>query len=182
MVRLRANIIMALIVVALLWIVAVICTGCYSQKKATQQHGRAVGTYPVIGADYCARTYPCEPGPSRSDTTVVYDTLWGAGEVTIDTITVTVQDTVYRTKIIQFPAKTITRTVHIRDTVQIKDRAELDKCTIQRDEAIARAEKEQALKEKYQRRSRHYLYALIGIGAAGLLWLILFFRKKIVKP
>lgn len=180
MVRLRANIIMALIVVALLWVVSAFCTGCYSQKKATQQHGRAVSTYPVIGADYCARTYPCEPGPVRSDTTTVYDTLWGAAEIITDTIRAT--DTIYIFKSVQLPGRIITRTVTIRDTVQIKDRAELDKCAIQRDEAITRAEKEQVLKEKYQRRSRHYLYALIGIGAAGLIWLILFFRKKIVKP
>lgn len=33
-------------------------TGCYSRKKAQVQHGRAVSTFPEIGADYCARTYP----------------------------------------------------------------------------------------------------------------------------
>ncbi len=44
----------------------VLC-GCFSQKQAQKQFGRAVSTFPEIGADYCARTYPVVAKTDSSD-------------------------------------------------------------------------------------------------------------------
>lgn len=51
-------------VILLLFILSL--PSCYNQKKATVQHGRAVTTFPIIGAEYCANEYPVK---TKTDST-----------------------------------------------------------------------------------------------------------------
>lgn len=162
------------LITALLVVVAL--TGCYNQRKATVQHGRAVATFPEIGADYCARTYPPDTTFRPGDTLVVLDTLYVGGEIHFDTVYSQRRDTVYITRYVQ-GAHTIERH-YIRDTVVTVDRASLDAANIDRKKAVDLLAGETIERRKYQKQARTRLWILIAIGAVAGGWIVWKVRKK----
>lgn len=156
--------------------------GCYSHQKATNQHGRAVATFPDIGADYCARTYPPKDSLIKGDSVIVLDTIYQGGETFIDTVIVPSTDSVrvWITKTVQLPAKVVTRTVTIRDTVVKINTALLDACQIEKRKLTDALTVEQKRADKYQGQAKQRLWILLGIAGAFLVWL--FFRLKRKKP
>lgn len=178
----RLNIYAFVGLIVLLVLMILFFTSCYTEKKANQQHGKAVATFPKIGADYCARTYPCLPGEVKSDTVIVTDTLWGALPVEIYSDTVRVNDTVRIVKTVQSPSKIITRTVTIKDTIQIQDKAALDKSEIERKSETGRANKEQSEKEKYRSSRNSWRTKAIAtwsiLGLIAGVYIFLFIKRK----
>lgn len=186
--------------VLLLVVIILMFTGCYTKQKATVQHGKAVVTYPEIGADYCARTYPCVDGIVKTDTVITLDTIYTDPEIEILTDTILIQnpfdyvtisfkkDSVYLFHLNKWQAvknqmapKSIVKTVTIRDTIRVKDLAELDLCKIVRDEAVMNLKQSEYLKEKYRNQRNGLRWLVAGIGALGLLWLFFAIRKRVIN-
>lgn len=162
-------------------ILIVTAAGCYTLPKAKTQHGKAVSTFPVIGADFCARVYPCLPSEIRSDTVTVFDTLWGEPTIEVLTDTLKFNDTLRIVKTVQLPSKTITRTVTIRDSIRVIDKAALDKCEIERKQETTRANSEQQLKEKFRGQRNKAYFIIAGLGLLIGLWAFFRFRKRTKK-
>jgi len=155
--------------------------GCYNQRKATVQHGKAVATFPAIGADYCSRIYPCKDSVLKGDSVIMYDTLWGN---TIDTITEVkvFEDTVTIIKTVQLPGKVVTKTITITDTMRVTNTAALDLCSIERLSAITQLEKRTAeyddMKSKRNkwRKSSFITWGILALGLIGFIY------RKTKKP
>lgn len=47
-------------------LLVVLFSSCYTAKKAKAQFGKSVTAYPILGADYCSRTYPTVPKTDSS--------------------------------------------------------------------------------------------------------------------
>jgi len=89
-------------------LVAVILLGsCYTSNKATKQVNKALGSYPEIVARIALDSFPCN--------VIQIDTIITHFDTTIEVIyphfDTSVIDTVYLTKKIKLPIKTITKTV-----------------------------------------------------------------------
>jgi hypothetical protein len=84
---------------------AILLAGCYSEKKAVRQVGKAQAYYPSVTADFCARTHPIAEFIRDS---FIY--LQGEPELIIDTMTKS--DTVEH-----YVTRYITKTVKVTDTV-----------------------------------------------------------------
>lgn len=163
-------------IILILTIVAL--TGCYGPKLANKQHGRAVATYPEIGADYCARIYPPDTTFVPGDTLRSFDTIYTGGSVHFDTVFSRLRDTVYITRYVQLPGThTIERQV-IRDTVRQIAGAALDGLRIDLRKSTDLLAAETSDRKKYQKQAKIRLWILIAIGGVGLLlgWLKL--RKR----
>lgn len=146
-----------------------VLTGCYGPKVAKKQHGRAVYSYPELGADYCARIYPPDTTFLPGDTLRTFDTIHVGGSVHFDTVYSARRDTVYITKYIQLPGThTIERQV-IRDTVRQIDGAALDAANIERKRVTDLLAGETADRKKFQGRAKKYIWILIAIGGLGLI-------------
>lgn len=157
---------------------AITLAGCYNQKKATVQHGRAVATFPELGADYCARIYPPDTTFIPGDTLRSFDTIYTGGSVHFDTVFSRLRDTVYITRYVQLPGThTIERQV-IRDTVRQIDGAAVDGLRIDLRKQADLLAAETSDRKKYQKQAKTRLWILIAIGGVGLLlgWLKL--RKR----
>lgn len=158
-------------------IIALIFTSCYGLKKATVQHGKAVATYPAIGADYCARIYPSRDSIRPGQVITTTDTLWSEGETRIDTIRVPGKP-IEVTKTIILPGQTITIERLRVDTVRHENTAALDLANIEKRAALLALSTEQARADKYKKTSRRYLLILIGLGLLTGVWLFFKLRKK----
>lgn len=65
--RVIGHIILAAVSTSLLWFILVMLPGCgYTRDKAQSQFGKAVLTFPEIGANFCEITYPVR---TRTDST-----------------------------------------------------------------------------------------------------------------
>jgi len=89
-------------------LVAVILLGsCYTSNKAVKQVNKALGSYPEIVAKIALDSFPCN--------VIKIDTIITHFDTTIEVIyphfDTSVIDTVYLTKKIKLPIKTITKTV-----------------------------------------------------------------------
>jgi hypothetical protein len=152
-------------------ILALLLLGCYSQEKAQRQHGKAVATYPEIGADYCARIYP----PARDtiikgDTVVEVQIIYeDTGSVIVDTVNNL--DTVTITRTITKPTQTIVQRIYQTDTLYRENRAALDLCEKERREAVAALSVEQSRADKYKKRAALRGYILLGLILAAAVWL-----------
>jgi len=153
--------------------------GCYPIKKARAQHGKAVTSFPEIGADYCARTYPVQNNYIKGDSVVTFDTLYVGGDFIFDTITV--NDTVRITKVIQLPGKLITKFIRVTDTVKVVDKAALDLCSIERGKAIFLLDEKTKESDKWKKIAIKRLWVIIGLGVVLGLGIFFTVRKKL-KP
>lgn len=163
-----------------LFFALIILSGCYTKKKASQQHSRAVAAFPELGADYCNRTYPCLPEYLGSDTIVQYDTLWGITPEIIDTLYLIGRDTTI-VEVTKIKERQVNKTVTVHDTILVTNRAAIDLCNIEKRNLQIAYEKQRSETDKYRKRSRNRLYILIGLGSIGLLWMIFFIRRKVTS-
>jgi hypothetical protein len=158
-------------------LILILLSGCYNLKKATVQHGRAAATYPAVAADYCARVYPAKDSIIQGATIVRTDTLWGEGETRIDTVFVAGKP-VEVTKTIILPGQTITIERLRVDTVRYENTAALDLANIEKRALSLALTTEQTRADKYQGRSRKYLWILIALAGGAAVWLFFKLRKK----
>ena len=156
-------------------ILLILLSGCYNQRKATVQHGKAVATFPAIGADYCARAYPAKDSLIKGDSVIVFDTLY-VGEVLFDTVTV--NDTVRITK--HLPGKVITQRIRVVDTFRVVDKASLDLCSIERGSAITQLEKKTGEYDKMKTGRNKWRMIAIGLMIVLGLW-VAFKLKTYIK-
>jgi hypothetical protein len=158
-------------------ILLILLSSCYNQRKATLQHAKAVAAYPEIGAAYCSRTYP--PKDSTTPGTVVtrIDTLWGAGDITTDTIYLEGKP-VQVTKVVTLPGKVIRETYYRTDTIYRVDNAAVDLCRIREGKAVNALQKEQARADKYQGKAKSRLWIIIGLAMAIGVWTYFKIRGK----
>lgn len=108
--------------------------GCYNQKKAQTQFGKAAANYPIIPATYCAITYPPKVEFVKGDTITNTDTLQLDGNVITDTVVNL--DTVRITTIKTLPGQTITKVIHVTDTVKTESTAKLSECDLERNKTL----------------------------------------------
>lgn len=163
-------------------ILSFILFGCYNQKKATTQFGKAVITYPIIGASYCANEFPVKDS-TITDTLITTDTLY-VEPLPADTVMIQDFDTVriYITKTL--PAKIITNTVQIRDTIYQTNTAALKLCEINRNQLTDLLIKTTAERDDFKAKAKKR--GAIMWSTFGLIFLILgltfYLKSKKVLP
>lgn len=142
--------------------ILIIISGCYTQKKASQQVEKADKKYPEITAAFCKGSYPCIIVDSITHTDTLYNTI--ETEVPGETDTLRVKDTVFvRTNkvLTKFVNKEIIKT----NTITVKDSAEIKILSL----AITKANSD---KEKYrlkaEKKSEWVMWLLIALGLSIL--------------
>lgn len=166
-------------VVAILVILAF--TGCYSQKKAKEQFNKAALNYPEIGSNYCANEFPVKDSVI-TDTVSTTDTLYVEG--LSDTVMIQDFDTVRITITKTLPAKIITNTVHIRDTIIRENTAALKSCEIDKSKTIDLLVKKTGEADKYkgQARKRGFIMWGLILLLIAIVGLNIYLRtKKVIK-
>ena len=143
-------------------LLAFILSGCYGLQKAKIQHGKAVSTFPEIGAEYCAITFPAKDSIIKGDSVLSFDTVYVGGETVFDTV-VTKGDTVRIVKTVTQPAKVVTKTVAIHDTIIRVDRAAVELCAIERRNAIANETAERTRADKWEQRAKTRFWINLGL-------------------
>ncbi len=108
-------------------VIAIILSSCYNQKKAQTQMGKAVNTYPILGAQFCMITYPPSTKFIKGDSVITFDTV-ELKDVIMQSDTVLHHDTLVITKTL--PPKVITKLIHVTDTVKVEDKAKLEVCQL----------------------------------------------------
>lgn len=173
----RHNIIFGFFVLILILFVLSLCSCSPSRRlnKAKGEFGRAVTSFPEIGAEYCAITYPVKTIHGKDSITV--DTLWGSGETVFDTVYSHSKDTVYVTRFIR--GNTIRETITRIDTVV--NTAEIAACRLQQGKIVDLLTDKTAEELKWRKKAKNRFWVIAGMGGAIGLWLFLFIRKKI-KP
>ena len=136
---------------------------CYSHQKATVRFGKAVSTFPDIGANYCAVTFPSVSELIKGDSVITFDTLYVGPDVVFDTITV--NDTVVVERRIRGITKYITKLVTITDTLKTPDKAAITACQMAKDAALRLLEKLNTESDKWKRIARIRLWIIISLGA-----------------
>jgi len=163
-------------------LILLLFTGCYNQRKAAVQHGRAVTAFPEIGALYCAITYPVKERVLAGKDSIVIDTLWAdSSTTTIIRDTLRSRDTVWIKTIQQMPGQVINRTILRVDTVIQEDQAKLSLCSIERGKAIGMLEQKTIESDKWRRIAQRRLWIIIGMGAGIALGIFVMIRKKVAK-
>lgn len=177
----RIGVFEALLGIILIMVLLAAFCGCYSEKKANIQHGKAVATYPKIGAQFCAITYPCKDSVIiHGKDSIQVDTLWGEGEVIIDTVKTF--DTIRITKVVQLPGKVITKIITRIDTIYREDVAKLKVCDIERGQAIALLDKKTIESDKWRKIAKQRFWIIVGLGLAIGVGLYFKFAKSISLP
>lgn len=188
--------------IALTATLVLIFAGCYNQKKATLQHGKAVLVFPAIGADYCARVYPPRDTTITvhvSDSTKykeivedlqgdlyisnqLIDSLVDAlanGDTTCRKYAKVIIDLqkqllTLKQKIITIPPVTTHEVV----TNTVIDRAALDLCNIEKSKAIQLALDETAERKDWQAKAKKRFWIAAGLGTLIGLYLFFWIRKR----
>jgi len=142
-------------------VILLLLSSCYSQQKARVQLGKAVTTYPEIGAEFCALTYPVKE-LVKSDTLYKTDTIIN-GFTFIDTAYIKIRDTVTRTITKTLPNKIVTNTVHIRDTIVKENTAAKGLCEIERNRAIGIATEANLRADKWQGKALTRFWLLLAL-------------------
>lgn len=141
-----------------------ILAGCYSERKAKEQFSKAAIAYPKLPADYCAITYPVKDSVI-TDTLTTTDTLY-VDPLPADTVMIQDFDTIriYITK--TQPAKIITNTIRIRDTIYQTNTAALKSCELDNSRLIAVTTKQAGDIDKWQGTAKkRFWWILILAGA-----------------
>lgn len=162
-------------------ILIILLASCYSRNKAQVQHGKAVATFPEIGADYCARTYPARDTVIKGETVTHFDTIYTGGETIFDTFTV--NDTVRIIKTVQLPGTKIIERQFKTDTVVRVNTAEVDLWRIQANKALDIATDKTKEADKWKKIAKKRFWIIFGMGAVLTLGLVAMiyrkFRKKV---
>tara|TARA_R110000868_G_scaffold229616_1_gene482716 strand:+ start:507 stop:1037 length:531 start_codon:yes stop_codon:yes gene_type:complete len=148
------------------WAAIILIAGlfsCYGPKLAQKQFGRAAASFPEIGADYCARTFPPVPGETiPGKDSIIIDTIYF--DQAADTLTTTRNDTTIRTILLTGPR--ITTTIRRTDTIRMENRAAWYLCDQDRRKAIQVATDQRAAADRWRGLARNrfwIIWALIAI-------------------
>lgn len=163
-----------------LLLILIFC-GCYSERAAKKQFAKAAIAYPKIPADYCANEFPVKDS-LITDTVLTTDTIFIQGGVFEDTVIL--NDTVRITVVKTLPAKIITNTVHIRDTIIRENTAALKSCEIDKSKTIGLLVKKTDEADKYKGQAKKRGFIMWGLIALliGYIGLRTYLRtKKIIK-
>jgi hypothetical protein len=117
-------------------------------------------------AKYCADKFPVKEVYIKGDSILTFDTLYVGGDIVIDTVET--KDTVYITVTKTLPAKVITKTVRVTDTVVKENTAmvfELTNLVKTKDAQILKITEEK--NEWAKKAKQRFWLILIIIGAAG---------------
>lgn len=156
-----------------LFLIACFALSCYNQKKAQTQFGKAAATYPIIPATYCAITYPPKVEFVKGDTITNTDTVQMVGNVITDTVVNL--DTVRITTIKTLPGQTITKVVHVTDTVKTESTAKLGECQLERSKTLdllADSNKKLSVAQGKATKRGWIMYSLIAIIVVYSAWKI----------
>lgn len=156
-------------------------SSCYSERKAKNQFSKAAIAYPKIPAEFCADEFPVKDSVIK-DTVITTDTLYIEGLA--DTVMIQDFDTVRITITKTLPAKVITNTVHIRDTIIKTNTAEIAACEIDKSKltGLLVSKTDEADKYKVQAKRRgQFMWSLIAILIAYIGLKIYLRTKKIIK-
>lgn len=143
-------------------ILLLLLCGCYSEKKARQQFDKAATSFPKIPAEFCADEFPVKDSTVR-DTLLTTDTVYL--EQIADTVMFQDFDTVRITITKTLPAKIITNTIHIRDTIFQTNTAALELCNIDKSLLINLTTEQAADIKKYKGQARKRGWMSIGLIA-----------------
>ena len=146
--------------------VAVMIVGCLSSCLTTQKAKDFLKEKDKL-AEICAETYPVKEVYIKGDSVTVLDTLY-VGENLFDTLYYTIKDTVTRVITKTLPAKIITKTIHVTDTIVKENTARIEDFNIQLrnkdiENGILKADRDNWKSKAKQR----FWWLLIAIGAMG---------------
>lgn len=146
--------------------VAVMIVGCLSSCLTTQKAKDFLKEKDKL-AEICAETYPVKEVFIKGDSVTVLDTLY-VGENLFDTLYYTIKDTVTRVITKTLPAKIITKTIHVTDTIVKENTARIEDFNIQLrnkeiENGILKADRDNWKSKAKQR----FWWLLIAIGAMG---------------
>ena len=145
---------------------AVMIIGCLSSCLTTQKAKDFLKEKDKL-AEICAETYPVKTEYIKGDSVTVLDTLY-VGENVFDTLYYTIKDTVTRVITKTLPAKVITKTIHVTDTIVKENTARIEDFNIQLrnkdiENGILKADRDNWKSKAKQR----FWWLLIAIGAMG---------------
>ena len=145
---------------------AVMIVGCLSSCLTTQKAKDYLKEKDKL-AEICAETYPVKEVYIKGDSVTVLDTLY-VGENLFDTLYYTIKDTVTRVITKTLPAKIITKTIHVTDTIVKENTARIEDFNIQLrnkeiENGILKADRDNWKSKAKQR----FWWLLIAIGAMG---------------
>ena len=145
---------------------AVMIIGCLSSCLTTQKAKDYLKEKDKL-AEICAETYPVKEVFIKGDSVTVLDTLY-VGENVFDTLYYTIKDTVTRVITKTLPAKVITKTIHVTDTIVKENTARIEDFNIQLrnkeiENGILKADRDNWKSKAKQR----FWWLLIAIGAMG---------------
>lgn len=140
--------------------------GCLSSCLTTQKAKDFLKEKDKL-AEICAETYPVKEVFIKGDSVTVLDTLY-VGENLFDTLYYTIKDTVTRVITKTLPAKIITKTIHVTDTIVKENTARIEDFNIQLrnkdiENGILKADRDNWKSKAKQR----FWWLLIAIGAMG---------------
>ena len=140
--------------------------GCLSSCLTTQKAKDYLKEKDKL-AEICAETYPVKTEYIKGDSVTVLDTLY-VGENLFDTLYYTIKDTVTRVITKTLPAKIITKTIHVTDTIVKENTARIEDFNIQLrnkdiENGILKADRDNWKSKAKQR----FWWLLIAIGAMG---------------
>lgn len=141
---------------------AMSCTNKIAKAKDTFDNNKKEA------AEYCADKFPVKTEYIKGDSVLVLDTLY-VGENVFDTVTVETKDTVYRTITKTLPAKVITKTITVTDTIVKENTAKAvyyEKLNIEKDATIAVLQSQ--FSDMKSSRNKFRLWFWILVGAIGL--------------
>ena len=160
-------------------VLTLVMCSCYTPRKAKIALGKAVTTFPEIGQEYCAITYPPKTNYIKGDTVIKVDTFTTPGTVIYDTLYNL--DTIRIIKTIELPGIRTVERVTIHDTLQIENTAALELARGDARRAVALATDKTAEADKWRKIARKRFWIIAGMGAGLALGLFLFIRQKVTK-
>lgn len=160
----------------------VVLSGCYTERKAKSQFGKAVAAYPLIAPEYCAVTFPIKEIVIQGKDSVITktDTLWGDdGNVFRDTLYSHDTVRIYTTH--QLPGRIVNNTFIRTDTIYKENTAALAASNIALRDAVTHLTGEQVKSE--ERRKDRNKWRLIAITEGVVIALGLFglVRRRLTK-
>jgi len=154
-------------------ILCILFVSCYSERKAKIALGKAVTTFPQVGQEYCAITYPPKVGTVRRDTITRRDTFYTEGTTFYDTLYS--HDTVRIYKTVQLPGIRTVERITIHDTIEIENTAALELARGDSRRAITLLEAKTKEYDKWRRIAIIRFWIIIGLAAVlggGVVWTV----------
>lgn len=159
-------------------IVILLFASCNSLKKAQKDVAKISVTHPEVLAAYCAEKFPVKETFLPGDTIIVTDTVQMIGNIITDTVISF--DTVRITTIKTLPGQTITKIVHVTDTVVKENTAQLKVCELERGKVVDLLLKSNNESDKWQGKAKKRFWLIMALIVA-LVGSLYFNVRKIFK-